>query len=592
MRFYFGFSKRFSIKKIIKWIPFIATGLLAFFGIGSINANALTIPYGTGNVKICNYSGQFTDNTCVDGTVGDLDTGYGIAYAYSSSNSTTDPSSKSTWYKMTTNTSGPCTNAQTISFNVGVVLNQNLPSNGSNINNWFNPQALNYNYWQGTVTPTTRLTKSAEPTRALFNGYWEWLSGWFENHNKNTTGLRVTYPCSTGYCYRSCNFISYGDNNLTLNFNCQVPAKANYYWLGINQYNRNGSLANTSMYYEANVILSSVNDPCDGSGSDNSDVTQAIGDWGSNIIQNNNSNTQSITGAISDQTSEIMGGFSDVENAVDGLTDAVNSATSDIMDNQEEINDKLDEANDKLDEIGEGVDRLTCNKLFADSSMTSGYLSSNGSIVSNSASRITDYVRFSSVRGVKVRTWLRDGNICFYNNMKYLINCQSYSNLDSNFIFIPNVPSNAVYFKASIISEDVNYGDSYVEYCTNLNGNTTIQSSEVSNFLNQIEEMIDDQPIQRLLSMPITLLNSFYNNVSTTSCSSYNIRLDLPGNNNLPLEFTCPNYNDLIGSSGATLLDAFMCFVLCWGIAHSAIHFYEECSSAKDTFDELYKGGK
>ena len=54
MRFYFGFSKRFSIKKIIKWIPLIATGLLAFFGIGNINSKALTIPYGTGNVKICN----------------------------------------------------------------------------------------------------------------------------------------------------------------------------------------------------------------------------------------------------------------------------------------------------------------------------------------------------------------------------------------------------------------------------------------------------------------------------------------------------------------------------------------------------------
>lgn len=596
MRFYFVFSKRFSIKKIIKWIPLIATGLLAFFGISTINAKALTDQQAPYKAQQCSYNGLFTDSNCVDLPYAQncsLSGWFSNFACYVPDTTNTTLIQKSVWYSFTSSpvSGSPCVDTQYVSFNVDVLLNDQLTINGNNVtgpnDGPFVPQTLNYNAWGGTVTRSTPQLRST----GFMNLYWPYIG---PRDGKNQTGIDIrSVKSGVGYSSGSCNFVSYGSNK-SIKFTCTAKAKQDGYFIGLNVYNNGGGLGNSSTYARPSIYISQVSDPCQyGSGGAGSqDVVDSINDWGNNIINNNSSNTQSITGAITQQTNEILDGMGGIENSIDGLTDAVNSATSDIMDKQDETNDKLDDSNDKLDDvnekldgINESVDRLTCNTIRTGSH--DGYLYVNGSIVDTSTAlnnyTYTDYIKFSSIKDVNA-PYNSAPSICFYRSDKSLIRCQSYNNQSH---FVPNF-TDGVYFRASLSKND----SIQVTYCTNLNGNTTIQSSEVSNFLSQIEEMIDDQPIQRLLSMPITLLNSFYNNVSTTTCSSYNIRLDLPGNNNLPLEFTCPNYNDLIGSSGATLLDAFMCFVLCWGIAHSAIHFYEECSSAKDTFDELYKGGK
>lgn len=477
MRFYFGFSKRFSIKKIIKWIPLIATGLLAFFGIGQINAKALTDTQAPNSVKKCSYNGLFTDSNCSSLTPYNCSlSGWASPFSCYSipANTSGDLSNikldkKSVWYEYTSSTSGNCNTSQIISFEVQVMLNDQLVVNGvpsgSNASDGpFVANALDYNSWNN-VSPATRgLTKS----NGFMNLYWKYLDG---ENSKNQTGVKVYgYSSSTGFQQGNCTFVNYGSLK-TLRFLCTAPAKMSSYWVGQNIYNNNGGLSTSNVYVRNAQFISNVSDPCSNTGSDMSSVTSALNSQTgqmmqgfSSVISNNNSNTEEI------------------KDSIDGLTDGVNSATQDIIDKQDDTNDKLDDVNDKLDGINDSIDGLT--------------------------------------------------------------------------------------------------------------GNTTINNSDVSGFLSHIEQMIDEQPIQRLLTMPITLLNSFYNNVSVIECNPYNVNITLPNNGNMPLSFTCPNYNNLIGSTGATLLDAFMCFALCWGIGHAAIHFYEECSSAKDTFDELYKGGK
>lgn len=329
MRFYVGLSHRINILSLLKWVGLIIGGILAFFGIFNINANALTSTQAPSAVKRCSYNGLFTDSNCINETpynctLSGLSSPFSC-YVPDSSNNNIKLDTKSIWYSYTSNTTGNCNTSQTISFNVDVILNDQLSQNGYSSptasDGPFVAEALNYNAWNN-VNPTTRggLTKAA--SSGFMNLYWKYLDN---ANSKNKTGLKIyAYSSSTGYQMGSCQFVSYGSNK-SVRFLCSAPAKMSTYYVGQNIYNNGGGLGTSSTYARNAQYISNVSDPC---------------------VSSSSTDMSGVTSAINNQTSSIMSGFSDViENQ--------NSNNQEVVDGLQGIQDKQDSTNDKLDIIND-----------------------------------------------------------------------------------------------------------------------------------------------------------------------------------------------------------------------------------------------
>lgn len=602
MRFYIGFGKRFNFKKIIKWIIPILLGLLAFFGIDNIKPKALTDTQAPSAVKRCNYNGLFTDSNCItetpyNCTLSGLSSPFSC-YVPDNNNDNIKLDSKSIWYSYTnsSSSSGDCNTSQKISLYVDVILNDQITANGytspTASDGPFVANALDYNAWNA-VTPTTRggLTKAA--SSGFMNLYWKYLDN---ANSKNKTGLKIYgFSSSTGYQLGNCNFISYGTNK-TVRFLCTAPAKMTTYYIGQNIYNNGGGLGTSSTYARNAQYISNVSDPCSVSGNDMGSVTSSINNQTSqmmegfsSIIENNNNNTQ-----------QIADGLDGVQGAIDGLTDGVNSATEQIIENQEDLKDKQDETNEQLGEINDNTtscqdDTFYINNNPYDSNV--GYLLNTGVVYTQETSyRYTDYIKLGKKSNLVIKAsgfGTFNPSYCLYSSNKSLLGCTRYTS-DTNYTI---TDSNAYYIR---LSYNVSNSSYYVKLvrCSGMgdyiggSSDTSKAGTLINNLLDQIQDYIDETPIANLITMPITLLTKIQDSISVSSCSPYNLALTLPGNNTTNISYSCPDYNSLLGNTGAALLDAFMCFGLCWGIAHACIHFYEELTSLKDTFDMQYKGAK
>ena len=359
MRLHFGFSKFVSIKALLKWGVLIVGGLLAFFGIDNIQGKALTNAQAPSTVKRCSYNGLFTDSNCITETPYNCSaTGLPSPFSCYVPNTTTYDNikldKKAIWYSYTSSTSGNCNTSQTISFNVDVILQDQLNINGCDGTTAdcgpFASESLNYNYWQQNPTIRGGLTKDTR-TNNLINFYWPYLDG---QNSKNKTGLKIYgYSSSTGYQLGSCQFVQYMEYK-KIRFLCTAPAKMSTYYVGQNIYNNNGGLGTSSIYARNVQYISNVSDPCvSSSSSDMSGVTSAINNQTgsimsgfSDVIENNNTNTNEIT------------------NAIEGLTDSQNHTNDILLDQSTVTNFNINNYNGGYNELNNSTIQTFVNLPF------------------------------------------------------------------------------------------------------------------------------------------------------------------------------------------------------------------------------------
>lgn len=195
-------------------------------------------------------------------------------------------------------TSG-CSTGDTISFNLDVILNdvQDLLSNN----------ALNYDFW-GSATPTVRSSLTRSST-VVWNNYYSWL-GDNTSNIENKIGVSVAKN-DHNYNYSQCSFISYGTNK-SVRFRCNIASGSTGYQIRLNFYNYSGPFLNALSSSSLPTIVSGIkismlHDPCLTYSNDQTGVIHAITDQTSDIMQgfqdiidNNNTNTNSTNSVISD----------------------------------------------------------------------------------------------------------------------------------------------------------------------------------------------------------------------------------------------------------------------------------------------------
>ena len=284
------------------------------------------------------------------------------------------------------------------------------------------------------------------------------------------------------------------------------------------------------------------------------------------IINNQNNNTNSI---INNQDSNTQ----DIINNQD-------SNTQDIIDNQNQ------NTQDQIES------QKVCKTSIIDKSfgIYNGYLMSNGSLRSNSENTTTDYieinndVKLSGIQGAST------DRLCFYNENKTYINC-----LDR----VPNgeiqIPSGSKYFRLSI-SINTNLPKLELTICQNGNQalddsvnnlNDTLNSTDTPNTNQDINDMNDmvasNTPITDLLTLPLTLINAYYVGITST-CSPYNFG-SLLGTD---IIFPCINLEQRLGSNLWLIIDSLCCIFLIYSIAMLFVHAFDNLTSLKDDFDDMY----
>lgn len=120
----------------------------------------------------------------------------------------------------------------------------------------------------------------------------------------------------------------------------------------------------------------------------------------------------------------------------------------------------------------------------------------------------------------------------------------------------------------------------------NINGTLTddhVDDFNLSDFDFGIDLDTQDAPISSLLTLPITLLNTFLSGVSGT-CSSYT----MPFLFDSQITFPCIDLKKYLGSTLWSLIDSICCIYLIYNIAMMCVSFFEKITSLEDAFDSLY----
>lgn len=92
-----------------------------------------------------------------------------------------------------------------------------------------------------------------------------------------------------------------------------------------------------------------------------------------------------------------------------------------------------------------------------------------------------------------------------------------------------------------------------------------------------------DTPVSNLILMPLNVLNRIVISFSG-SCSPYN----LPFFDNTTLSFPCFNGESYFGSYLWSIIDSLMCFFMIYEIGMLAVSAFEDFTSLRDTYDNLY----
>lgn len=246
-----------------------------------------------------------------------------------------------------------------------------------------------------------------------------------------------------------------------------------------------------------------------------------------------------------------------------------------------------------------------CRNIDKNTTISNGYLNSNGQISSSSAFGITDYISLSSSDNLRV---LREysGSIsqyfCFYDYNKTRISCISNSTLVVNSNV--SIPSNTSYVRFSInnsndlpsfiLCKNGNQAIADGQQQTNQNlqdinnsitDDTGVSDNEISDIFQDLD-ISSDTPISDLLTMPITLVQAYLDGFGG-SCSSINLG-SLYGTN---LIIPCIDLESKLGSGLWTLIDVLFSLFMVYNIAMLVIRIFDDVTSLNDTFKDVTTGG-
>ena len=236
-------------------------------------------------------------------------------------------------------------------------------------------------------------------------------------------------------------------------------------------------------------------------------------------------------------------------NNTNNIIDNQNNNTNNVINNQNENTDK------QIDS------QKVCKNYDKSNKKEDGYLVSSGNVLYNKSWITTDYINILNSE-IEVLKDLPNGNLaylCFYNVNKETISCIELSTLHANQKI--NIPNNSYYVRFSIYSNDKTpNSDNRPTFKICQNGNQAISGG-----LNDINSSINDSsspdldglkntagwlpegPIDSILNLPLTLLNSLTTNLSK-SCTP--VELPLPYiNKNLTLPCLSTIYTQIDGLS-------------------------------------------
>ena len=289
------------------------------------------------------------------------------------------------------------------------------------------------------------------------------------------------------------------------------------------------------------------------------------------IINNQNSNTNTITQNQNTNTQNII-------NNQD--TNTQNIINNQNQNTQQEIeSQKVCSVIDKSNVIKE--------HYYLTSSGTESY--SPGTV------GLTDYIPITSstLKTLSVFSSSVGSYSCFYSSNKSKLSCiNNYSSLTLN-EFV-TIPSGSSYFRATI-----NYGQNIPQFelCTNGNQalndsvnslNDTLKSDAPPDTENEISDLesdlISDTPITDLITLPITLLNSYLTGFSG-SCSTVNLG-NLYGTD---LTLPCLNLEQRLGSNLWTIIDGLFSIFMIYNIGMLMIQAFEGFTSLRDDYEGLYQ---
>lgn len=159
------------------------------------------------------------------------------------------------------------------------------------------------------------------------------------------------------------------------------------------------------------------------------------------------------------------------------------------------------------------------------------------------------------------------------------------SSQDPNLAVLNNV-NNSINNQTTIIENSINNQTTTIDKDLN-DINDTLNNDSVdgvsSDWLESISSSSSNTPISDLLTLPITLIQSYINGFSST-CSPVNLG-NLYGTN---LVIPCINLEERLGSSLWGLIDSMFCLFMIYNIAMFCVGIYESITSLDDGFQELY----
>lgn len=290
-----------------------------------------------------------------------------------------------------------------------------------------------------------------------------------------------------------------------------------------------------------------------------------------------NNEGQSIINSITNQTSTI--------------TNNQNQNTQDIINNQDSnTQDVIDNQNANTQQE---IDSQKVCKII-DLSYTEyedKVLNDRGVIQDNTYYNITTMINISSSTVEKLENYSGSANLCFYDEDKLIISCQSNTNTPKGNV---NLPTNAYYVRFSI-NNDTN--KPRYKICTNGNQalndsvnnlNDTLNDTSQPNTNQDIQDMDDmvasDTPISDLITMPLTLINAYINGINS-SCSPVNLG-NLYGTD---LILPCIDIPSRIGNNLWSIIDIICCIFMCYEIAMLFITAFDGITSLRDDFEGLYQ---
>lgn len=274
------------------------------------------------------------------------------------------------------------------------------------------------------------------------------------------------------------------------------------------------------------------------------------------IITNDDISIDFSSGAVISQNQQIINQNQQIINGQNNIINNQNNNTDKVIDNQDNNTDKvIDNQNNNTDKQIDS--QRVCNFYDKNSIiLDKHFINSNGDSISSTNWGVTDFISISSSSEIILTKKISENfeaNVCFFNINKTKISCFQQRNLTENQKLI--VPTNASFVRFSI-NKILN--EPQWKICQN--GNQAISGG-----LNDINSSINDSsspdldalkntagwlpagPIDSILNLPLTLLNSLTTNLSK-SCSP--VELPLPFiDKNLTLPCLSSIYSQIDGLS-------------------------------------------